>query len=92
MANLLEGRCRIILNLDGFGPTEFVGINKVACGTLIAVPTMKIQLDAGNNVYNFKPDAVFIHIAIQIILIEKRILYQENIRHLLLCPNKWLSI
>jgi ribonuclease Z len=61
MANLLvEERCKLILNLDGVGLTEFVGISRAACGTSVAVPQLKIQLDAGNNVYNFKPDAVFI--------------------------------
>jgi ribonuclease Z len=61
MANLLvEERCKLVLNLDSIGLTEFVGISRAACGTSVAVPQLKIQLDAGNTVYNFKPDAVFI--------------------------------
>lgn len=60
MANLLvEGRCKLVLNLEGVGPTEFIGISKAACGTSIAIPRLSLQLDAGNNVYNYHPDAVF---------------------------------
>jgi ribonuclease Z len=61
MSNLLSSeRCSISINFDGLGIVDFIGVSRAASGTAIAVPQLKIQLDAGNNVYNFHPDSVFV--------------------------------
>jgi ribonuclease Z len=39
---------------------DFIGVSRAAMGTAIAIPQLKLQLDAGMNVFNFHPDAVFV--------------------------------
>mmetsp|Transcript_17309 Transcript_17309/g.18050 ORF Transcript_17309/g.18050 Transcript_17309/m.18050 type:complete len:321 (+) Transcript_17309:50-1012(+) len=61
MANLLaEERCITKFNFEKLGNIEFIGVSRAASGTAIAIPQLRIQLDAGMNVYNFHPDSVFV--------------------------------
>jgi len=61
MSNLLSSeRCKISFNFEGLGDLDFIGVSRAASGTAIAVPQLKVQLDAGNNVLNFHPDSVFV--------------------------------
>lgn len=61
MANLLsEERCRTLIKFEKIGLIEFIGVSRAASGTSIAIPQLKIQLDAGMNVYNYHPESVFI--------------------------------
>jgi ribonuclease Z len=61
MSNLLASeRCHISFTFEGVGEVDFIGVSRAASGTSIAVPQLKIQLDAGSTVYNFHPDSVFV--------------------------------
>jgi ribonuclease Z len=61
MANLLsEERCITRFKFDKLGEIEFIGVSRAASGTAIAIPQLRIQLDAGMNVYNFHPESVFV--------------------------------
>jgi ribonuclease Z len=61
MANLLcEERCSTKFKFDKIGVIEFIGVSRAASGTAIAIPQLKIQLDAGMNVYNYHPESVFV--------------------------------
>lgn len=61
MSNLLaSGRCTISFNFEGVGDVDFIGVSRAASGTSIAVPQLKIQLDAGSTVLNYHPDSVFV--------------------------------
>lgn len=61
MSNLLaEERCITRFNFEKLGNIEFIGISRAASGTAIAIPQLRIQLDAGMNVHNFHPDCVFV--------------------------------
>lgn len=59
MSNLLASeRCRISFAFDRIGSIDFIGVSRAASGTAVAVPQLKLQLDAGMNVFNFQPDTV----------------------------------
>lgn len=61
MSNLLSTeRCIFKYEFEKLGLIEFIGVSRAASGTAIAVPKLNIQLDAGMNVHNCHPDAVFI--------------------------------
>uniref|UniRef100_A0A0G4HE38 Metallo-beta-lactamase domain-containing protein n=1 Tax=Chromera velia CCMP2878 TaxID=1169474 RepID=A0A0G4HE38_9ALVE len=60
MANILASeRCKLRLE-TAIGPLTFVGVSRAGSGTAIACPDLKLQLDAGMNVHDFHPDAVFV--------------------------------
>jgi hypothetical protein len=47
MANLLsEERCLTRYKFEKLGEIEFIGVSRAASGTAIAIPQLKIQLDA----------------------------------------------
>lgn len=61
MSNLMASeRCCISFQFDGLGTVDFIGVSRAASGTSIAIPQLKIQLDAGSTVYNYHPEAVFV--------------------------------